>query len=58
MEFGLGYVGELFYMALLTSSDPDMQGPCFMFNWFFSLVMTFGLIALLCAIVIRPLTRS
>jgi len=58
MEFGLGYVGELFYMALLTSSDPEMNGAVYLFNWFFSLVMTFGLIAMLCGIIIRPLTRS
>lgn len=58
MEFGIGYVGQLFYMELLTSTDPDMQGACFLFNWFFSLTMTFSLLALLVAIVLRPLTRS
>lgn len=58
MEFGIGYIGELFYMELLASTDPDMQGACFLFNWFFSLVMTFGLVAVLVAIIIRPLTRS
>ena len=58
MSFGLGYIGELFYMTILVSSDPDMQGACFIFNWFFSLVMTFALIAVLCAIVIRPISRS
>lgn len=58
MEFGLGYIGELPYLELLTSTDPDMQGPLFLFNWFFSLTMTFGLVAVLVAIVLRPLTRS
>ncbi|MEM4958890.1 MAG: hypothetical protein QXX12_03330 [Nanopusillaceae archaeon] len=58
MEFGLGYVGELFYLELLSSTDPDMQGACFLFNWFFSLTMTFALIALLVAVILRPLTRS
>ena len=45
MELGLGYVGQLFYLSLLESADPDMQGACFLFNWFFSLVMTFGIFA-------------
>lgn len=58
MQFGLGYVGELFYLELLSSTDPDMQGACFLFNWFFSLTMTFALIALLVAVILRPLTRS
>lgn len=58
MSFGLGYIGELFYLEILTSTDPDMMGACFLFNWFFSLVMTFSLLAFLCAIIIRPLSRS
>jgi hypothetical protein len=57
-DIDLSYQGALWYLEILTSTDPDMQPGCYLFNVFFSIQIFFGIIGLLIQWIVRTLSRS
>lgn len=58
MQLDLGWNGPIPIMNIMQASTPEMEPYCYLFNWFFSTIIFFALIAVLIAMIIRPLTRS
>jgi hypothetical protein len=57
-DIDLSYQGAIWMLDILSSTDPDMQPGCEMFNFFFSQMMFFALIGLLIKWIVRALSRS
>jgi hypothetical protein len=47
-----------FFFSVLSSTDPEMQEYLDYFNWFFSVVMNFSLLAMLVGWICRAVSRS
>ena len=58
MSLDLGWNGLIPYMSIMQANTPEMEPYADLFNWFFSTIIFFALIAVLCAMIIRPLPRS
>ena len=58
MSFDLGWNDLIPFMDLMQANTPEMEPYAYLFNWWFSLIMFFGLAAILIALILRPLTRS
>lgn len=58
MDIDLGYTGAIWVMDILTTTDPDLAPGCHLFNFFFTQPIFFGLIGLLCKLIVRTINRS
>ncbi len=58
MSFDLGWNNLIPFMDMMQANTAEMEPYAYLFNWFFSLIMFYGLAAVLMALIIRPLTRS
>lgn len=58
MNISLGSAIDLVTVELLVASDPLYQPACDVFNFFFSITITAGLVAFLIKMIVRTLGRS
>lgn len=49
---------DILVLEIMVANTPEMEPYAYLFNWFFSLLIMFTLIAILISLILRPLTRS